>query len=461
MSTKAQVQTLIPTKAELEEWDAAVEQAVESLKGKKVEAANMAAAAVQFMAVSHEDLDRVSNQGIVSRVIGFFTGRNAKLRERSQRNMLHAQKASLQLVRRLAEQNALQMDAMVALANLVNYLHFKEVETKKALLELFDDHEKRLREVEDRLAVVDRVYGWALAVPARDYLDLPNKSLRLAAYVQDALALEVPDWRSRDIDVFMATLQKAGFERRETITVRRFLHDLSHTEAVPGWTEHVLPLVEPGLQLSTEPGLPCYYALLESAALQRSEEKYAIVAVASEMAAAAGARLDPPALREEVLVRYLLGRGVNVDAEVPIAKLGVELLVGARLALARVEPEEPVAVEPVPQAQPVAKERVLRAGFECFGDKELRVHPDAAEPWAELVENYPPDRRPIRCAVLVHEHADYRDYWTFEVGAFDGSLVYLEGVKVSWKNGECTYIEVRLDGRWSPRKVRSYSIESE
>jgi len=330
MVDQTELVTTVPSNAELAEWDAAVEQAVDGLKGKKREAASIAADAVQFISASHEDLETVSKQGFFGRVWDFLTGRNSRLRERSQCNVLHGQKAALKLVQRLAEQNALQMDAMVALANLVNYLHFTSVKTKKILLDLFNDHEARLRKLENRLDIVDRVTSWAFMVKNQDYIELPNRSLRLAAFVQEALDLDVSEWHTRHIGVFETALLDAGFRRRETITIRGFLHDLSQAEEAPGWKEYVLPLVEPGLEHVSECGLPCYYALLESAELQRSDEKYSIVAVATDMAAAGGSRLDPVALREEVLVRYLTGRGVNVDAKVPLAKLGVELLVGAR-----------------------------------------------------------------------------------------------------------------------------------
>ena len=124
MVDQTELVTTVPSNAEMAEWDAAVEQAVEGLKGKKREAASIAADAVQFISASHEDLETVSKQRFFGRVWGFLTGRNSRLRERSQRNVLHGQKAALKLVQRLAAQNALQMDAMVALANLVNYLHF-------------------------------------------------------------------------------------------------------------------------------------------------------------------------------------------------------------------------------------------------------------------------------------------------------------------------------------------------
>lgn len=459
MSTEAQVQTLVPTKAELEEWDAAVEQAVESLKGKKVEAANMAAAAVQFMAVSHEDLDRVSNQGIVSRVIGFFTGRNAKLRERSQRNMLHAQKASLQLVRRLAEQNALQMDAMVALANLVNYLHFKEVETKKALLELFDGHEKRLRDLEGRVDALEKVHGWAFKVKARPYVRLPNASLRLLELVNDAHGLGLVEWRTGDLEMFEAATIDARFECGETITIRNFLHDLARDGDT--WHARVLPLVEPGLDKVAECGMPCFYALAESVALTRSEEKYAIVAVASEMAAAAGVRLDPPALREEVLVRYLLGRGVNVDAEVPVAKLGVELLVGARLMLSTTEPVPaalpPSADDSAAAVPPVtaAKQRTLVVRFYYGGgEHELRIYPDATPPFAEL---FPQGKgKPLRGDLKMEDV--YGSLCCHATG-FKNGPGCLEEVKTNWSQGQCSSVSVRDFERWGDRDVRFSATE--
>lgn len=56
MGDESQVLTTLPASGQLDEWSAAVEQAVESLKGNKVEAANLAADAVQFLSVAHGDL---------------------------------------------------------------------------------------------------------------------------------------------------------------------------------------------------------------------------------------------------------------------------------------------------------------------------------------------------------------------------------------------------------------------
>lgn len=166
---------------------------------------------------------------------------------------------------------------------------------------------------------------------------------------------------ARDIDIFVATMRLVGFERKETITVRGFIGALLEAEETSGWKENVLPMVELALGHESECGLPCYYALLESVSLQRSEEKYSIVTVATDLAADAGFTLEPKRLKEEVLARYLVGRGVDLDAEIPVARLGVELLVGARTmavdALALQAAHEPTgtsyaAALPAPPATP-------------------------------------------------------------------------------------------------------------
>ncbi|MBM4386166.1 MAG: hypothetical protein FJ088_00410 [Deltaproteobacteria bacterium] len=342
------LQSITSSTKEFEEWDIAIDRTIEDLRGKRQETVKLSADAVHFLSYSQDDLETVQNQGFLKRIWGFITGKNEHIRVRSQQNLINCQKATLKLLNRLAERSALQMDAILTLANLVNYLHFKSDENKKILVELFKVQEEQIRRIEERMKVLEEINSWAHCVRIQEYTNISNPSVRLIAFVQDALSLDVREWHTKDLKMFRSSLLDAKFGEKEKITVDRFVKDLLAEEETDNWKKYVLPLADPSTSQSSNCSLPCHYALVESVSLQRSDEKFNIIKVASDIAASQGQILEPIKVKEEVLLRYLESNGVDVNAEIPVENLAIELFVGAR-SLNKKDVEIPERKEPQPK----------------------------------------------------------------------------------------------------------------
>jgi hypothetical protein len=321
-----------PTGAEIAEWDANVQNSLDKLRDRKGEAERLASDGVRFLAVSEQKLSAVTNQGFFGRLWGGITGKSGQNRDMSQRNLQMAQKATLQLLQKLGEQNVLQMDAITSLGSMVNYLHFSNTELKDKIANLFESHQSRLQNLEEEFNLLKEISYWAQGLKGRKSIrKLKSKALRLVAFSQSAAEIAVPGWQTREVDIFNSGLEDVGFQFEESVTVREFFVELLEEADNDFFQTYVLPLVESALALESGSSLPCHYALAEAHELRATSARYEIVQVATEMANQQGASLTANGIMQQTLFRYLEGRGVDLDTPVEYAQLGLELMLGARI----------------------------------------------------------------------------------------------------------------------------------
>lgn len=315
-------------------------------------AQQLAADAGRLLTATEQRWNDYKDRGFFKRCWYRISGKTGELAAANQTDLTSMQAHAWHYLRMLQEQNLVQADAIAVIRGNLHQMAAVEIETRKALLELIDKVEGRLRKVEMKAACAE----WVATRAAERYPRLPpcTRLLRIAFDYLALLRREGLDYE----DVLRAThlesaLVEAGVSHDDNLTLAEFAarlvteleaHDFERFERMI--TLEVQGLAVTGDYILENVSGVGYNALYEIAGAWRNREDVL-------------SQVTDPAQRSQFRRKAALARLAGSDAVYSLAELAREIVAGSLLA-EQIFREEKFRAEPALPEVPAAPDG---AGF--------------------------------------------------------------------------------------------------
>lgn len=222
---------LAMTTAEQKNIDSQVEQMMDWVNSRKVEAEQLALDSARLMACTGDRLDRIKNQGFFKRCWNRFTGRTGEMERANTSDMIEMQKKAFRYINMLQENQVLMAHSLLSLKNNLVALAVSETETRDMIgalaqktLERFDALENRT----DQLEISTNLQGWLLGLEEREYdRKFPTQFMRMFRVINDFYNIKKDNWNYNDLMFMRTALRKVGIDPKLQLSISDFINNLT------------------------------------------------------------------------------------------------------------------------------------------------------------------------------------------------------------------------------------------
>lgn len=216
--------------------DERVDQMIAEFRDSEVELTKMVMESTSLSTATKSRAQALAEQGACKRFLGWLTGKNRRVRDMNDRDLAHAQYMAQKTMVRLAEQNALTMNMVVAVRNQVNMIAGNLNHLQQNVAQLWSNVGRFAQAVADRLELVEsrlqtlehenRLDAWANTINVSEFRGVRYKKLdtipKLVCVVNDFHVETRGKWRAvEDWKRLRAVLDVLGLDYEEDVVLPR------------------------------------------------------------------------------------------------------------------------------------------------------------------------------------------------------------------------------------------------
>ncbi|MGF7184652.1 hypothetical protein GGQ84_000736 [Desulfitispora alkaliphila] len=332
---------------------------------------------VVCLTTSEAKAKELAEQGFLDRFWGRLTGKNRVLDAEIKVNLAKSQFASQQLIQKLAEENKLSFDMIVAINNKLNTL---SLETDREINEIYDTLKvyfkkvcSKILKLETRLDKLERdvqLLHWKSTIGYHsyngiDYCELPELE-KIICVVNDFYTISKGNWSTDELMVFFkATLAEVGIDVKKTVSYNDFFLYLSEKpELINRLFEDIQIDNIINAEIFHVPVLKGVDKLLQL----DGEEKYLVDTVGQQLEVA-NLVVQPTQIKASLVSQYLKNQAFTTTTkEIQVFDFAVELLVNLNIvANNKNTPLEPISPR-VASAEVEPSEQCPKSFIEVSGE---------------------------------------------------------------------------------------------
>jgi hypothetical protein len=326
----------VTEKREIEQF---IEHTISSHKNNRSEINKLTMESVTCLAVSESRASELAGQGFFKRFKNNVTGKNQKIRADIDRNVAKSQYAAQQTIQKLADQNLLTFDLVMAVNNKLNTLvldidqeinqvyttlavFFKQVRADTSQMEVrLDKLEKNVNLIYWKSTIDYQLYE------GHEYAELPDME-KLVCIVNDFYSVSKGEWTTADLMLLKATITDVGLNIKGKLSYRDFFLYLIKKPKV---IDRLFKDISLEYLTAIEPIQASLVKAIEKTIKIDNEEKY-IFETISEQLEQANVSVDQHQLKLSIINQYLKNNAYTItDKEINIFDLSLELLVNLNI----------------------------------------------------------------------------------------------------------------------------------
>ncbi|MFC7677825.1 DUF6273 domain-containing protein [Paenibacillus sp. GCM10028914] len=323
-------------KHEIEEL---IEQTISVYKNNRSEINKLTMESVTCLAVSKSRASELASQGLFKRGLNSLNGKNKKIRADIDRNVAKSQYAAQQTIQKLAEQNLLTFDLVMAVNNKLNSLVLdidQELnQVYKVLVSFFKNTRSDMLQVEARLGILERnvnLLHWNSTIEYQMYKGIEYSELndveKVICVVNDFFGISKGEWNTADLMLLKATLSDVGLNIKGSLNYKDFFQYLISKPATIDRLFKDINL-EPLKEIQ-----PIYASVvkgIDKVIKISNEEKY-IVETISEQLEQSNVSVEKHELKLSIIRQYLKNNAFMItDIDVNVFDFSIELLVNLKM----------------------------------------------------------------------------------------------------------------------------------
>jgi hypothetical protein len=324
---------------EKREIDHFIEQTISMHRNNRSEINKLTMESVTCLAASESRAGELASQGFFRRGWNHLTGKNQKIRADLDRNIAKSQYAAQQTIQKLAEQNLLAFDLVMAVNNKLNTLVLdidQEInQVYRTLVAFFKHARSEMVQIEARLDKIERnvnLLQWNTTVEyllyeGTEYSEL-NDIEKLICIVNDFFSISNGEWSTADVLLLKKTLSDMGLNVKGKIGYQDFFLYLIEK---PNVIDRLFKDIRLEAIADIQPIQASLVKGIEKAIKLHTDEKYIVETIAEQLEQA-NVSVDDRQLKLSIIRQYLKNVALMAtDREVNVFDFSLELLVNLHM----------------------------------------------------------------------------------------------------------------------------------
>jgi len=324
---------------EKREIDQIIEQTISLHRNNRAEINKLTMESVTCLALSESRAGVLASQGFFKRGWNNFTGKNQKIRADLDRNIAKSQYAAQQTIQKLAEQNLLAFDLVMAVNNKLNTLVMdidQEInQVYQTLVAFFKHARSEMVQIEARLDKIERnvnLLQWNTTIEYLLYAGIEYSELheieKMICVVNDFFSISKGEWNTADVLLLKKSLSDVGLNVKGKISYQDFFFYLIEK---PNVIDRLYKDINLESVADIQPIQASLVKGIEKAIKLNTEEKYIVEAVAEQLEQAS-VSVDDRQLKLSIIRQYLKNVALTAtDREVNLFDFSLELLVNLHM----------------------------------------------------------------------------------------------------------------------------------
>lgn len=323
-------------KLEIEKF---IEHMISIHKNNRSEINKLTMESVTCLAVSDSRASELADQGFFKRSWNNLTGVNKRIRADIDRNVAKSQYAAQQTIQKLAEQNLLTFDLVMAVNNKLNTvlldIDHEMNQVFKTLVVFFKQVRSDMLQLETRLEKIERnvnLLHWKTTIEyqsynGQDYTDLHDIE-KLVCVLNDFYTISKGEWNTFDLMLLKAALAEVGLNIKGKISYRDFFMELIKK---PELIDRLFQDVNMEAVAGIEPYQASLIKGIEKTIKIDNEERYIYETIAEQLEQSDVA-VDEHQLKLSIVKQYLKNTAYTItERDVNLFDFSMELLINLQM----------------------------------------------------------------------------------------------------------------------------------
>ena len=212
------------------DFEAQIDSVIEAHRANRQEINRLGLSCIACLTEADERQNELNNKGAIEQLVGLFTGNNRKVERKISENRVNAQYLAQQTLKKLAEQNLLSFDLLVAVNNKLNF-HVKQINDEieniyQGLNKFFKRYQSQMIQIEVRQDKVERnlnLLTWSSSIEYQMFNDLPYLELdplsKTVCVARDFYEITKGEWSFSDLILIKSVLLQLSLTPGDTINL--------------------------------------------------------------------------------------------------------------------------------------------------------------------------------------------------------------------------------------------------
>lgn len=212
------------------DFEAQIDSVIEAHRANRQEINRLGLSCIACLTEADERQNELNNKGAIEQLVGLFTGNNRKVERKISENRVNAQYLAQQTLKKLAEQNLLSFDLLVAVNNKLNF-HVKQINNEieniyQGLNKFFKRYQSQMIQIEVRQDKVERnlnLLTWSSSIEYQMFNDLPYLELdplsKTVCVARDFYEITKGEWSFSDLILIKSVLLQLSLTPGDTINL--------------------------------------------------------------------------------------------------------------------------------------------------------------------------------------------------------------------------------------------------